>query len=69
MKGYRYYILNRPVSIGTQPMRGFVSFENYDQRTFIPQIGREAWGSILYDRELTDKEVREYELAKGWGHG
>lgn len=41
---FKYYILNRPVSIGTQPSRGLINFVNYNQRTFIGEIGREAWG-------------------------
>lgn len=62
---FKYYILNRPVSIGTQPSRGLINFVNYNQRTFIGEIGREAWGMLKYNRELTDSEVENYELKRG----
>lgn len=62
---YKYYMLHRPVGIGAQPMNGFVDFENYEQKTFIGEIGREAWGSVLYNRKLTDAEVKNYEMMRG----
>lgn len=46
MKEYRYGMRLRPFSIGCQPMDGFVRCEE----------------SKRYHRELTDKELREYEL-------
>lgn len=58
-----YYSLRRPVSIGTYPRDGMLSFENYDTRTYVPEIGQEAWGKILYSRELTEQEIRDYEFA------
>lgn len=60
----KYYILHRPVGIGTQPS-GFADFANFGYRTYIPEIGREAWGWLKYDRELTEKELRDYELERG----
>jgi len=58
---YKYYLLMRPRSIGTNPkdVKGWV---DYDERRFIPEIGRHAWGELYYDRQLTDIEVREFEL-------
>lgn len=58
-----YYSLRRPVSIGTYPTDGMIQFENYDNRTFIEEIGREAWGKLTYSRELTPQELESYELA------
>ena len=60
---YIYYSLRRPVSIGTYPRNGMLSFENFDQRTFVEEIGREAWGRITYDRELTLQEINDFEFA------
>lgn len=45
---YVYYSLHRPVSIGTFPRDGMVSFENYDNRTYVESIGREAWAELHY---------------------
>lgn len=58
-----YYSLRRPVSIGTYPTEGMVQFENYDSRTYIAEIGQEAWGKLTYSRELTPQELASYELA------
>ena len=58
----RYYSLHRPVSIGTAPAAGLVSFENFEGRRFVDEIGREAWGVLEYDRELTEDECFDYEL-------
>lgn len=58
----RYYSILRPVSIGTYPKPGMVGFENYDRRQYVPSIGREAWGWLEYDRELTEREQASYDL-------
>lgn len=61
----KYYSIMRPVGIGTCPKKGLLDFGNFRQREMIEEIGREAWGYALYDRELTDKELNDYELVKG----
>lgn len=58
----KYYSTERPVSIGGQPARGFMDFINYDDRTEIN--GRMAWAELFYDRELTEKEMQDYELVR-----
>ena len=58
---YKYYLLLRGRSIGTQP-DGAVGWTDYTARKFVPEIGREAWGELYYDRKLTDQEVRSYDL-------
>lgn len=60
---YVYYSLRRPVSIGTFPRDGMVSFENYDNRTYVESIGTEAWAKLHYNRELTEWELDDYELT------
>lgn len=62
---YTYYSLRRPVSPGTYPRDGLVDFENFDRRSMVESIGREAWAVLHYDRELTEQEMRDYELAAG----
>ena len=58
----RYYSIMRPVSIGTCPAEGMVSYHNFDNRTYVEAIDREAWGYIEYSRELTEQEYMSYEL-------
>ena len=52
MKQYRYGMRLRPFSIGCQPMDGFVRCEE----------SKRYHNELIYSRELTDKELREYEL-------
>lgn len=59
---YKYYSLRRPVSVGTYPLEDMKSYENYNGRTNVPSIGREAWGELIYSRALTANEIAEYEL-------
>ena len=51
---YRYGMRIRGFSIGCQPKQGF--WEREDDTT------GQYWDIISYTRELTEKEVREYEL-------
>lgn len=60
----RYFSTQRPVGPGTFPKEGAQEIHNYDSRTYVEAIGREAWGYIEYSRELSEKEQQEYELVK-----
>lgn len=61
---YKYYSIHRPVSIGTYPKQGLVSFENYDNQKQVDGIGRTAWAELIYNRALTENEIKEYEFMK-----
>lgn len=61
----RYYSTQRPVMPGSFPKEGAQEIHNFDSRTFIPEIGREAWGYIEYSRTLTPQEAASYELMSG----
>ena len=50
--------------LGSCPKRGLVEFYNYDRRQMEKEIGREVWGYVLYNRELTQEEIKDYELVK-----
>lgn len=58
----KYYSTLRPVSMGTQPKDGFMDFVNYDDRTEVD--GKMVWAELYYNRELTEKEMRDYDLVK-----
>ena len=51
---YKYGMRLRGFSMGCQPMRGLI--ERQDDPT-----GR-YWDILIYDRKLTDEEVRSFEL-------
>lgn len=61
---HRYYSTQRPISIGTYPRDGGESAEiqNFDTRTPVENGAFQAWGWLEYDKPLTDKQVRDYEL-------
>lgn len=60
----KYYSLLRPIGIGTYPKEGMLRFKNYDSRKHIQGIDHEAWGEIWYNRELSEKEIHNYDLKK-----
>lgn len=64
---YRYYSTERPLSIGTYPKpkdNKPVNIENFDLKTYIPEIKCEAYGYIEYENKLTDKQIADYELKE-----
>lgn len=63
---YRYYSIHRPVGPGTYPDNGKVlGIENFDTKEHIDEIGRDAWGYIVYSSILNMFEAEKYELVYG----
>lgn len=60
---HKYYSIMRPVSIGTHPKNGMMDFINYDTRMEVN--GRMVWAELYYNRELTQKEMEDFEMIKG----
>lgn len=58
-KIYRYAMLMRPPQLGACPMDGLVSCSCEE---FVAPSGHHAWGWLRYNRQLTQKEVDDYEL-------
>ena len=67
-KMFKYYSTMRPVSLGTYPKKGVEDIANYDEKTWVEAIQHNAWGELLYSRELSDDEMESYELAGGVKH-
>lgn len=63
---YRYYCLNRPPMPGTVP-RGMTNIVSMDDKPFVPEINRAAWGYVEYDYPLPEKAIRDYELMASTG--
>ena len=61
---YKYYSTQRPVDIATYPKteNGPVHFANFDKRETVESGSFKAWGYLIYDAPLTDKQVDDYEL-------
>lgn len=60
---YKYYSVMRPISIGTHPKNGMMDFINYDVKTEVN--GRMVWAELYYNRELTQKEMEDFEMVRG----
>lgn len=60
---YTYYLTQRPPQIGAMPRKGLLEIEDFDYRQYAPKICMDAWGKVIYDRELTPKEIYDYELT------
>lgn len=67
---YRYESIMRPVDIGTYPKQGMQEFYNYrdGKHIVLDKNGGSvrSWGYLIYDRELTEDEMKDYELSF-WG--
>ena len=61
---FKYYSVTRPIGPGTFPKDGMIRFENYDTRTFVDEINREAWGVLFYNRPLSEAEISSYDLMR-----
>lgn len=62
---YVYYMLFRPPAPGTHPINGLCDLTDFGERMYVREIGREAWGKLVYMRKLSDQEVENWELASG----
>ena len=58
---YKYYLLLRPVDIGTVT-KGFINFKNYDDKKYIKDTYIKAWGEVYYDEKLSSEEISGYDL-------
>lgn len=60
---YRYYCIMRPPMIGGVPDSSALQYAMcFEERRYIPEIDRMAWGWVEYDRELSYEEIHAYEL-------
>lgn len=51
---YKYGMRLRPFNIGCQPLNGLIRAKNGNCNPY--------WSILWYERELTQEEVKEYEL-------
>lgn len=59
----RYYLTQRPPAPGTFPGKP-ANIKTYDERKYVSEIGRRAWGWVEYREPLTEKQADEYELSR-----
>lgn len=60
---YKYYSTQRPVSAGTYPKpKEAMLIHNFNERQYVTEIGRLAWGYIEYDKPLENEDIDGYEL-------
>lgn len=59
----KYYCVMRPPAPGAIP-RGTQAAHQFDERRYVPEIDRMAWGWVRYAQELTPDEIADYELVR-----
>lgn len=60
---YRYYcIAYPPMLCGLIIGRRLMALETFDERRYVPEIDRMAWGWLEYAEPLTPMEISEYKL-------
>lgn len=59
----RYYLTQRPPMPGAFPGKP-TKIETYDERKYVSEIERQAWGWVEYQEPLTEKQTEDYELTK-----
>lgn len=60
---YRYYLTQRPPGPGTIP-KNAANVVSFDKKTYVPEIGREAWGYAEYYDFLAPPRIEGYELIE-----
>ena len=60
---FRYYLEARPPSIGCQP-NGTINIVDYGQKKYVEEIDREVWGHVEYEKLLSARQIRDYELIE-----
>ena len=63
MKTWSYYATQRWPVPGAIPREGLLSTYDFDERKYIPTIEKRAYGYAIYNRQLTEKEISDYELT------
>ena len=59
---YGYLCLMRPPELGAIPREGLVQCDYKDG--YSAESGHHYWGRAVYERELTEEEVRHYDLER-----
>jgi hypothetical protein len=61
--GNRYYCITRPPAPGAIPA-GAVDVHFFDERRYVPEIDRMAWGWAVYAEPLSGDDIHDYELIR-----
>lgn len=62
---FKYYMILRPPMPGAMPRNNLTDMKDFGDRTYAPEIGREAWGWITYSEPLSKKDIEHYDLVPG----
>ena len=61
----RYYSTQRPVAPGSFPKVNGIKVDNifnFEDREYVAEISRRAWGYIEYSDKIPESEADDYEL-------
>lgn len=62
---YIYYLTQRPPMPGAFPKPAgnkILDVVSFDDRTYIEEIGKDAWGYVTYSEPLSQQDIDDYEL-------
>ena len=59
---YVYFCPMRPPMLGSVPKDGLLYVGGFTERQYVRAIDCMAWGWAVYKRELTPREIYDYEL-------
>lgn len=66
----RYYSTQRPVCPGTYPCENLVvKIVNFENRQYVEEIDRQAWGYVDYAVDLIPEVAASYEMVKAGDTG
>lgn len=60
---YKYYSVIRPISVGKVPHCTIREVVNFDQRQYVEEIMRQAWGYFLTPDEIPKEKLQAYNLV------
>ena len=63
MSAYVYYSTQRPPTTGAIPRGSLLYIDAYEERRYVPSIDRMAWGCAVYSRQLSPREIADFELT------
>ena len=61
----KYFSINRPIGLGTYPnTEKVLEIMNFDKAVYCSEIGRSAWGYIVFENKLDEYSVKQYDLME-----
>ena len=61
----KYFSIHRPIGPGTYPkIEKVLEIVNFDKMVYCNEVGRTAWGYIVFENKIDERSARMYELME-----